>query len=714
MRFGPTSPRVSSILAKGLRRPKLRTDLRVSEQSFAGEKSYVVKVPETNSYNRYGVTEYELLSMCDGTRTSAEVAALWNENHPDEPLAEAEVMEFLSGIEAGVWEQSAGEKNLAILERIRDERKSRINQSSVLYITFKAWDPDRTLAKIDPYLGWLFTPEFVIFSAIVFIASVYLLAGDWHRVQADTASLYTFKGKTAYDIWVFWFVLLALGGIHEFGHGLTCKHFGGEVHQMGFMLIYFTPAFFTDTTDIMLFDRTSRRQWVIFAGIWVELFICAVSTFVWRFTPAGSAIGDIAYKTMLLSGIQGAFLNLNPLIKADGYYALSQFLHIDNLREDSFAYLRAWVRQNIFRDDIELPAATRRIRRVYMIFGITAVIYSTTLVILMLLFVKNIFVSKYGGWGYLLTAGVVYFFARKGIKRSLPQIRAWLREKREAYMAWKMSRAQQLSAVGIAVLFLVPPLPSRVASDFVLEPGRDAHVRAQSAGVVEHVFVKSGDQVKQGQVIVVLSNAETEADARRQSQELAMADSSLRSAEAGSNSQKVAAAQQQQLQIEKESEVAKNKVEGLTIRAPFDGVIETPLLEQKSGQYLSAGEEFCEVVDQSTMKARILVRDWELQDVSAGANAQLKVLSQPYRTYSGRVERVLPAAALDKPVTQTQDLQRLGQHLTNYFAVVLEFPNPDGSLIKGMTGKAKIAETYRPLAWQAGRGAWRWMRSQLW
>lgn len=714
MRFGPTSPRVSSILAKGLRRPKLRTDLRISEQSFAGEKSYVVKVPETNSYNRYGVTEYELLTMCDGTRTSSEVAALWNEAHPDEPLADTEVMEFLAGIEPGVWEQTAGERNLAILERIRDERKSRVNQSSVLYITFKAWDPDRMLAKIDPYLGWLFTPEFVIFSALIFIASVYLLAGDWHRVQADTASLYTFKGKTGYDIWVFWFVLLALGGIHEFGHGLTCKHFGGEVHQMGFMLIYFTPAFFTDTTDIMLFDRTSRRQWVIFAGIWIELFICALSTFVWRFTPAGSAIGDIAYKTMLLSGIQGAFLNLNPLIKADGYYALSQFLHIDNLREDSFAYLRAWVRQHILRDDIELPPAPRRIRRVYVIFGVTAVIYSTTLVILMLLFVKNIFVSKYGGWGYVLTAGVVYFFARKGIKKSLPQIRAWLREKREAYMAWRITRAQQLGAVGIAVLFLVPPLPSRVASDFMLEPGRDAHVRVLSSGVVEQVFVKSGELVKQGQTIAVLSNPDAEADGRLESQELTMANSALRSAQAGSNPDQIAAAQQEQLKIEKEFEIAKNKVDGLTIRAPFDGAIATPLLEQKSGQYLSAGEEFCEVTDQSEMKARILVRDWELEDVKTGASAQLKVRSLPYRTYSGRVQRILPAAAMDRPVTQTQDLQRMGQQLTNYFAVVLEFPNQDGSLIKGMTGEAKIAGTYHPLAWQAGRGTWRWLRSQLW
>ena len=103
-----------------------------------------------------------------------------------------------------------------------------------------------------------------MFSVSLFIIAGFLLAGDWARVQADTAALYTFQNKTAYDIWVFWFLLLGLGGIHQLGHGLTCKHFGGDVHQMGFLLIYFTPAFLTDTTDILLFDKIPRRQWVIF------------------------------------------------------------------------------------------------------------------------------------------------------------------------------------------------------------------------------------------------------------------------------------------------------------------------------------------------------------------------------------------------------------------------------------------------------------------
>src|SRR5271163_1733724 len=714
MRFGPTSLKASSVLAKGLRRPKFRTDLRTSEQVMAGEKTYVIKIEETSSYNRYGASEYELLTLCDGTRTRAEVAATWNERHPDELFAEADIGEFLDGIEPEAWEQSAGEKNLAVLERVRDERKSRVDQSNVLYISFKAWDPNKTLTKIDPYLGWMFTRGFVLFSLVLFIAAVYLLAGDWAQVQRDTAALYSFHDKTAYDIWAFWLLLLGLGAVHEFGHGLTCKHFGGDVHQMGFLLIYFTPAFYTDTTDIMLFDRSGRRQWVLFAGIWIELVICAIAAFFWRFSTPGSLGNDLAYKLMLLSGIQGAFLNLNPLIKADGYYALSEYLHIDNLREDSFVFLRAWARRHILREDLELPTATRRQRRTYAVFGVAALLYSVTLVILVALFVKNVFVSKFGAWGYVFTAAVIFFFARKGLTKSVSEARAWWREKKEEYMAWKVTRAQQVGALCVALLFLIPPIPTRVASDFVLEPGRDARIRAESAGEVRQVFVKQGDEVSAGQVLAVLDNPDIQANARVLSQRLAMANSGIRSAEAQPDPSKAAAAMQEQGKLEKDWTVAQQKADALTLRAPFAGIVSTPGVDQKSGEYLAAGDEFCEIVDRSTMKAHILVRDWELQDVRAGARAELKVVPFAFRTYDGRVDQILPAASVDRPVAKPQKLERMGQELTNYFAVVMVFPNPDGSLSEGMTGTAKIAGRSYPLASQAGRGTWRWIRSQVW
>jgi putative peptide zinc metalloprotease protein len=714
MRFGPTSLKASSILAKGLHRPKFRSDLRISEQTVAGERSYVVKILETNSYNRFGSTEYELLTLCDGSRTRGEVAAVWNQAHPDDQLSEEEVAEFLEGVEPEMWEQSAGEKNLAVLERIRDERKSRLDQSSMLYISFKAWDPNKTLAKMDPYFGWMFTRGFVIFSVGLFAVAAYFLAGQWTQVQRDTLSLYNFAGKTAYDLWMFWILMFCLGAIHEFGHGLTCKHFGGDVHQMGFLLIYFTPAFFTDTTDIMLFERIGRRQWVLFAGIWIELVICGFSAIFWHFTLPGSLANDVAYKMMLLSGIQSAFLNMNPLIKADGYYALSEFLRVDNLRDESFVYLQAWARKYLLREDIDLPSSTQRLRRIYMIFGFAAVVYSAALVLLAVIFAKNVLVSKLGFWGYAATLLVVYYFARRGLKKASYQMRAWWREKREEYMAWKVTRGQQVGALGLALLFLVPPVPTRVASDFVLEPGRKAHVRADVSGVVRRVFVKQGDRVSAGEVLAVLSSPDVEAGSGVLNQELALADGAVRLGETGPDSVQLASALQEQRRLQQEAEVAHKKVDSLEVRAPIAGIVTTRNPDQMTGQYLSAGDELCEVADRTTMKARILVRDWELEDIHAGSHAELKAEPFAFRTYSGAVDRISPAAAADRPVSRPEQLERLGQQLTNYIAIEMAFPNPDGSLVEGMTGTAKIAGRSYPVAWQAARGTWRWVRSQVW
>src|SRR6202453_2130875 len=687
MRFGPTSLQVSSVLAKGLRRPKLRDDLRISEQTVAGETSYVIKNQETNSYNRYGSTEYELLQLCDGTRTYTEIAEEMTARHPESPLDETGALEFIDSIEPAMWERSIGEKNLAVLERIRDERKGRVDQSSMLYISFKAWDPNKTLEKIDPYLSWMFTWGFVYFSLFIFAVSFYLLAGDWTRVQQDTSELYNFANKSAYDIWIFWILLLVLGAIHEFGHGLTCKHFGGDVHQMGFLLIYFTPAFYTDTTDILLFTKGSERQWVIFAGIWIEMLLC---------------------------GIQGAVLNLNPLIKADGYYALSQFLDIDNLREDSFEFLRAWTRKYLLFQDVELPQATKRQRRIFFLFGVAAVIYSTSLLILVLVFVKNILVARLGDWGYLATLGVIYFLARKGIRESIPLVRGWFRQKKEDYMAWKVTRWQQAGAAGLALLLLVPPMTTRVSTALVMEPGKSAPIRAQVSGQVQAVYARAGETVKAGQVLAVLRNPELESESRGLRDEMSLANSELRNGQERSDYDKAAIGVRERSRLSQVLAVIYRNVDLLQVRAPIDGVIVADDLDQKAGTFMQAGDSLGKVVDRSNMKARNLVRDWELEDVKDGAAVKVKVAPFPFRTYSGSVEEIMPAAGLAHPAAHTGELQRLGQKLTNYFAVEMEFPNADGSLREGMTGTARIAGKSSPLAWQFCRATWRWAKSQIW
>src|SRR5713226_9609676 len=457
MRFGPTSLKTSSTLARGLRRPRLRTDLQISQQVVAGETSFVVKIPELFTFARYGPLEYSLLQLADGTRTHAEIAAALNKEHGEGSVTEEDVAEFIESINPNFWDRGVAEKNLAILEKIREERRERVNTSSILYIHFSAWNPNRTLERLLPYLRWMYTPYFVAFSAFLFFVMGVILAYDWTRVRQDTIEFYTFSHKTAYDIWIFWFLLFIVIGIHEFGHGLTCKYFGGEVPQMGFMLIYFGPAFFTDTTDMHVFDRTSKRMWTIFAGLWIEMVICALATLVWYFSSPGSFIGDLGYKTLLLTGVSGLIFNLNPLMKYDGYYALAQYLEVDNMREDSFAYLKLWLEKVLLRQDVELPAASKRKRRIYLTYGISAFCYSTLVIYIFASFMKNVFVRWYGDWGYLATVGALYFMLRKRLNKAFAAVRVGWPRAKEKLMAWKNTRGQTLVAAAAFLLLTLPP-----------------------------------------------------------------------------------------------------------------------------------------------------------------------------------------------------------------------------------------------------------------
>src|SRR6185295_20063406 len=126
---------------------------------------------------------------------------------------------------------------------------------------------------------------------------------------------------------VFMVVMFAVISAHELAHGVTCKRFGGEVHEMGFLLIYLQPALYCNVDDAWLFPERSKRLWVGFAGPYFELFLWSVAVLVWRVTAGDTWINALAVIVMAVSGVK-TLLNFNPLIKLDGYYLLSDFLDI--------------------------------------------------------------------------------------------------------------------------------------------------------------------------------------------------------------------------------------------------------------------------------------------------------------------------------------------------------------------------------------------------
>ena len=417
----------------------------------------------------------------------------------------------------------------------------------------------------------------------------------------------------------------------------------------------------------------------------------------------------------MFTGISALFFNLNPLIKFDGYFVMSDLLEIERLSESSYEYLWAWIRKYILRHPVELPPASRRQRRIFLTYGIASFVYRVFAFWIILVLLRGFFVRRMGTLaGYLLTIGIVYLIVRKRIRKMIPFLRAEAPKIKEKLMKWKMTREKWLGAAAVAFVLIVPFSSDRISTEFILEPGEESYVRASVPGLVSQVNVHEGDWVEAGAVLGVLHNPDQEARARILAQQLEESEHSLLAAQSRNDVSEIAKSRQEVQRLETALADARAKLAGLTLRSPIPGVVTTPQIEQKIGSYVSEGNEFAVVSDRRQMRARVLVQDLDLEDVHPGALVKLTVRANPFHTYSGYVRQIMPAAAPDQPVAGSKKTERYGQELTNYFAVVLVIPNPKGDLQEGMTGTAKVLGHRSPLIYRAGREFWRWLRSQMW
>lgn len=93
--------------------------------------------------------------------------------------------------------------------------------------------------RLLPWLRLCFTPTFLVYSTMLIAFAVGLTVLNGDQIQRDAAPLYRFD-----TLVLIWLTILCVDLLHELAHGLTCKRFGGEVHELGFMLVFFQPAFY--------------------------------------------------------------------------------------------------------------------------------------------------------------------------------------------------------------------------------------------------------------------------------------------------------------------------------------------------------------------------------------------------------------------------------------------------------------------------------------
>jgi putative peptide zinc metalloprotease protein len=523
--------------------PKFRSDLKIIRQQNNCGTFYIVKNPGSNEFFRLRETEEFIAHQFDG-KTPLDVVRQRAEAKFEATLPPEALDAFVKNLEkTGLLEteEAAGNKT----------GNHRRIAGSFLYLRFKLLDPAQLFDRLISIVQFCFTPWFVAFSAISILIAVATLASNWNEYAHDLHGLYHLS-----SIPVFVGLSFLIVSTHEFSHGLTCKHFGGEVHEIGFLLIYLQPALYCNVSDAWLLPEKSKRLWVGFAGPYFELFVWSIAVMAWRLTEAESWINYAALIVITSSGIK-TLLNFNPFIKLDGYYLLSDYLEIPNLRRKSFRYVGSLIERLFGRDDSPLEEFTRRERRIFLFYGLVATVSSFFFLVYVLVKAGSLLIDNGKPLAFLLTMGFLCLKLRRRLRRlfgkssdatdptddgddigaaSSPEPRAIspkTRRKGGSLKKWIGWAAGISATLAIIAFVWFGSMQLRVSGSFNVLPIDNSDARAVVEGIVDRIYVNEGDEVKKGQLIARLSDQDLRAELLKTEAEIKAGAAKLRMLEAG-------------------------------------------------------------------------------------------------------------------------------------------------------------------------------------
>ena len=700
-------------------RPQLGTRLVVRRIVRMGEVQWVVKNPERDAYYTFSDAEWGAIELFDGTRTPSEMAEEYNRRHPGSAVDAAFILEYqemLRGIQ--LLQQSSAERSLELLAHTRAARKRAADAKSEgfnpFFIQFKVLDPNRFLDRTVKYVRWIWSPPVVILWSIAVLWTIGVFVNNFGPIWTGTYELYAFLRKPLVDALQFFAILCLIGGIHEYGHAYATKIYGGEVHDIGLALLYFTPAFYCDTTDSILFENKWHKFWTTTAGIYIEGFICAGATALWVVTYPDTIWNELAYKTMLFTGVSTVFFNINPLIKIDGYYALTSVLEMPELREESLRYIGTWLQRHVLRLSVDVPPATRRKQRIYWIYGTLALAYQLVL----MRFIGGLFFNLYDRFfpdaAGVLLALTLYQIFKKRVRLGVRTARLFYLDKKELIMSARSRRALAVAG-GILALLLVLPMARRtIRSEAVLRPAGVHHVDAPGDGVVERVFVSEGDNVAAGAELLRIVNPAAQAESARFSAESARMSGRESAARQAGDARAVAEAEGLRTAAAAGLEQAVGAQNRLSIKSPIVGRVLTARPADLVGNFVTAGRPLLEVADCSKLFAELPVSERLLDDLAVGAPVRALLGQRPTRPVRGTIVRISPAT-LDQPVTARglHDPPRPSTRPDRFVALTV-FDNADGALRPGDLARAKIYAARASVLSRGWRVLRRWLQTIVW
>jgi putative peptide zinc metalloprotease protein len=404
-------------------------------------------------------------------------------------------------------------------------------------------------------------------------------------------------------------------------------------------------------------------------------------------------VHDWAYKIMMVTGIGVSILNLNPLIKLDGYLIFSELVHEPALKESSTAYLSGWARKHIFRLPAEVPYVPRRKRLFFVVYGILSGLYSYSLLSFLMVITYHILRTFNPEWAFAPAVLIGVWVFRSRIKLLVNFMKMLYLDKKERVRAWFTTARVAWVAAAASLALLAPVWPDFDHARFVLMPVQTATVRATVPAIVSRVVAREGDRVQAGTEMAVLRNLDLESKAANAAEELQQA--TARATQAALRYTDFGAAEQERQRRAAEARSSSGRLSELRVVSPISGTVITPRVSDLAGRSLDEGDLLFQIADTSQMKAELYIPEYAMHEVHRGAAVRLLV-DGSFRVATATLAQVSPAVDASAGGLVTRD-QLQGINPPRFYAGTAIVPN-SGSLASGMTGTAKIFVARRSLA----------------
>jgi len=648
------------------RRPRLtslrmRPDLIAFAQTHGTSCDWVLKDPVRLHYFHFSEEEYWVIQALDGYTSFAEIRSQFERNFSPIQLSKERLQSFLSNLHRQGLLLSEGEGQASVLkERGEKDQKSLRNEfwSNPLAIRFPGFDPDRLLTWLYPAVRFVFSPVALFISLLVVATAIGLLFAQSEHLSARLPSLTAFIN--AENLVLLVACLAGIKALHEFGHALVCKHFGGECHELGVMLLVFTPCLYCNVTDSWILRNRWQRIAISAAGIAIEVLLAAFATFGWWYSRPG-VFNSVCLNVMIVSSVSTILINANPLLRYDGYYILSDLIGIPNLWQEARTTGRRFLARIMWG-----PHSDEMLRRpkqdsLLIIYAGLSIIYRVVLITSILWFL-------YVALKPLRMEIFVFLLAALIALRSLIATgRCIHRNLQDSLMASKIQSLRSLVVLTFVVgaswgLFILP-VPCHIEGHVVLKPINAQRIYTVTRGLLREAMIP-GQTVSTGDVIARLENPELALEIVRLEGQLRLTNSRLSSLSSRVFDDDTVAAglvvtQEIIEDLQQQLEQRQSEAETLVMRSPRRGVImtspqnlehrtagtlvgwaRTPLDSRNIDCNLERGTLICLVGDSQNFEAMLYVNEWDLEFVKENQNVRLSLDALPGHILIGKVREV--------------------------------------------------------------------------